>query len=259
LVSGGGLGADGQWHASRGGYLLPVRALKAVYRGKLLSGLRRQLDRGELRLPPATSPESARRLLRKIARKDWNVRIQERYGHGRGVMRYLGRYVRGGPISNRRLIQATDAEVQFRYQDHRDGKGKVMTLTRDEFIARVLWHVPESGRHTTRHYGLYGHKARPQRALCRAQLGQAAEPERPAPVDWQSYLQRLGHGEKTRCPSCGAPMRTAAAVPRQRKAHRISIGSVARSGFVQQGDEVAIQRGTLVGHGPPGGGVFLWP
>ena len=262
LVSGGGLDANSEWRAVHGGYLLPLKVLKPVYRGKFLSGLESLVERGELELPESVSRESARGLLRTLARKEWNVRIQERYAYGEGVMRYLARYVRGGPISNRRLGQASEEAVEFHYRDHRDGKTKLMRLSREDFIGRVLWHVPECGRHTTRYYGLYGHKARARRAICRAQLGQTPEPEQAQAVDWQRYLERIGQAEKTRCPQCGSAIRMGAALPRNRATHPMSTGAVARSDFVQQDDQAA-NSGTELGRGPPNTSIYFlapeWP
>ncbi len=239
LVTGGGMDAAGVWRNAHRGYLLPVKVVKAMYRGKLLAGLWAALQERTLTLPAHLSPEDAEVLLRRLGRKDFNIRIQQRYSHGRGVMVYLGRYVKGGPISDHRLLEASADSVHFRYEDHRDGKQKILALRTSEFIERVLWHVPEKGRHTTRHYGLYNHKARAQRARCREQLGQAPEAPYPEPVDWQTYLERRGHAEKARCRECGARIQAVARIPRAGRKDPISIGPAVRSNFVQQLDQAA--------------------
>src|SRR4030095_10032252 len=46
LVTGGGLTLDGAWKAVRHGFLLPVRVVMAVVRGKMLAGLRAAEARG---------------------------------------------------------------------------------------------------------------------------------------------------------------------------------------------------------------------
>lgn len=104
---------------------------------------------------------------------------------------YLSRYVRGGPINDRRLISSDQKGVRFRYQDHRDGKSKVMALSESNFISRVLSHVPVKGRHLVRYYGLYVSGASEKRETARKALG--AEPESAYEVD-----------KKVRCcPECG--------------------------------------------------------
>lgn len=231
LVTGGGLTASGDWRASKRGYLLPVRVVKALYKGKLLARLWTALQSGALKLPEGRCAADIARLLKAVGRKGWNVRVQERYAHGRGVMRYLARYVKGGPISDRRLLSATPSQVALGYTDHRDGKSKVLRLSTGHFIQRVLWHVPETGQHTIRHYGLYAHRARAKRAQCREQLGQDPETETIDRLDWQSFWDQLGQSDKGRCPDCG--VRLVAGTHFQRRRNTNSIGRT-RSGFIQQ-------------------------
>src|SRR5207237_3008495 len=52
LVTGGGLTPDGHWKAVRNGFLLPVRVVMAVFRGKMLDALRRALDRDAFEFIP---------------------------------------------------------------------------------------------------------------------------------------------------------------------------------------------------------------
>lgn len=177
LVTGGGLAATG-WRGVRNGYLLPVRVVSALFRGKLLAALRVAAARGRLRLPSELSPTRLDNLLRTLGRRRWNVRIQERYAHGRGVLVYLGRYLRGGPISNRRLAAVDDAHVVFRYRDHRDGHPKSMALPLEHFVQRITWHVPEPGHQVVRYFGLY---ARGKRALCEAARTELGSPSPAAP------------------------------------------------------------------------------
>lgn len=112
LITGGGLGGDGRWRHT-------------LYRGKLLAALRQGLHTGELRLPPGSSEAAQRHTINAVARKKWNVCIRPPYRHGRGVMGYLARYVKGGPLSDCHITAADRQRVSFRYQDHRDGKHKL--------------------------------------------------------------------------------------------------------------------------------------
>src|SRR5439155_12974583 len=93
LVTGGGLTPAGQWVTVRNGFLLPVRVVMAVFRGKMLAALRRAFDRDELVLPEAMRPQQFLNLLNRLGhaqKTPWNVHIRERYRHGAGVVTYLG-------------------------------------------------------------------------------------------------------------------------------------------------------------------------
>lgn len=194
LVTGGGIGANGEWVAAKRDFLLPVGVLKAKFRGKWLSWLNEAYGEGQIALPEGWSEQHWKKALSKSARKPWNVRIQGAYRHGTGVATYLSRYVRGGPIKESRLLESGEERVGFRYQDHRDGKRKVMCLRQADFIGRVLTHVPVKGRHQVRYYGLYVPGAQGKREQARQALGDG-----PAPRVEAEKPQRC-------CPRCGEPL-----------------------------------------------------
>jgi hypothetical protein len=222
LVTGGGLSPEGHWAAVRNGYLLPSRVVMAVFRGKLLDALRRAFHGGALELPAEMRPQQFLNLLNRLGHKKktrWNVRIMERYPHGRGVATYLARYMRGGPIKNARLISFNGHEVTFRYQNNHDtpagGKGAQtpMTLPLGDFIQRLLLHIPGPHTRVVRFYGLYHHTKAEALAVCRTHLGQPPV-EVAARLDWQTYCAQRGEAHPERCPTCGQLLVFTAIIPR---------------------------------------------
>lgn len=154
LVTAGGVSGSGEWRES-GNYLLPVAVLKAVYRGKVQALLKQAFERGELTLPPSMTAPEFRSLHRSLYKKAWSVRIEERYDHGRGVLLYLARYCKGGPLNPEQLLGCTHERVLLRYFDHRTKQQRVLTLSPEQLCERLLQHVPAAGVHTIRYYGLY--------------------------------------------------------------------------------------------------------
>ena len=259
LISGGGLTPGGEWKAVQNGYLLPVRVVKALYRGKMLAAIGQALQDHRLRLPAQDTRAHWARCVRALYKKNWNVHLRERYAHGRGVLRYLARYVKGGPIHERRLQSANGQEVVFTYTDHHDARPKRMPLPTDEFIARVLWHAPEPGQHSVRHYGLYANSAHARLDRARAHLGQLPAPAVP-PRNWQAELERLGEGERTRCPRCKAPLVRGASLVRGQALKQISVSHAVPSGFAQLPVEADTPHApSITATGPPSarGPLFL--
>lgn len=208
LVSGGGLTSSGEWRRVDNGFLLPVRVVRALFRGKLLDSIRRGIEREELAAPDGERPQQVLNLLNKLGRKKWNVCIRERYAHGNGVLTYLGRYMRGGAISKRRIISSDEEQVRFRYKDYREenasGKSsKTMALSVNDFVRRVLLHVPEPGHKVVRSYGLYASSRREALDHCRGLLGQKPV-EEPKVRSWQECVAGFGEANPGQCPVCGA-------------------------------------------------------
>lgn len=209
LVTGGGLSPDGAWRAVENGYLLPGRVVRNLFRGKFIAAVRHGLEQGKLTVPSDVRLQQVLNLLNKLGRKKWNVCIRERYAHARGVLTYLGRYMRGGSISNRRIISWDDERVVFRYKDYReDGehggkKTKEMELSLHDFVRRVLMHVPEPGQKVVRSYGIFAGSRRADLNRCRELLGQGPVQE-PEVRSWQECMAKFGDKDPSRCPVCGA-------------------------------------------------------
>jgi Putative transposase/Transposase zinc-binding domain len=218
LVTGGGLTQAGQWVAVRHGFLLPMRVVMAVFRGNLRAALQQGLPRGQLTPPEGKSRQPLENLLNKLGRQKWNVPIRERYPHGQGILVYLARYLRGGPLSNRRLLACDGQQVVFGYEERAKGPGgqaqrRTMSLPLEQCIGRWLLHVPPAGAVLVRCWGLYAHTQGAALALCREQLGQDAVPE-PEPVPLQPTLHPGVEASSERCPSRGQRMVCTARIPR---------------------------------------------
>lgn len=212
LLTFGGLTADGRWVTPKKDCLLPRAVLMHKFRGKFCALLLKALNAGELVVPPDTTQRAVRNLLNKLGRTVWNVRLMERYEHGRGVATYLAQYLKGGPIGNERLVALRDGRVFFSYRDYREEptaegrrRRKITSLVVDEFLARLLEHVPLPGMQTVRGYGLYANSKRADLAVAREHFGQAPLPAK-VEIDWRELCVQAGHPEQAHCPVCGKPL-----------------------------------------------------
>jgi hypothetical protein len=198
LVTGGGISGK-DWVTASKRFLLPFKVVRKKFRGKFIAYIRKALNDGKLELPIGMRPRQMKNLLNKLGRKKWNVHLKETYSYGEGVLTYLARYLRGGPISNKRILSVKDGQVTFNC-----GREKVvkMTLSLERFIARYLQHVPPPNSVRVRSYGIYHHSCKEYLELSRQLLGQP-------PVedigfrDWQTLYDEQGKNHPGCCPVCG--------------------------------------------------------
>ncbi|WP_408956136.1 IS91 family transposase [Natroniella sp. ANB-PHB2] len=203
LITGGGVTKAENWKESKENYLLPVQELMKVFRGKFLDEIHNTVYNGEMEIPSNKNYYETHEMLRKERKKDWNVNIDREAVYGNGVIKYLGDYIKGGPISNRRIIFYNEKEVKFYYKDNKDGrKRKIMTLRTEEFIRRFLLHVPRPHLKVVRHYGLYASCKKEGLNRCRKLLGQDGVKDIEN-LKWQDYCESEGKNDKSICPECG--------------------------------------------------------
>jgi len=231
LVTGGGVTPAGQWVAVRHGFLLPVRVVMAVFRGKMLAAIRQAWVHGALVLPDGLRPQQFLNLLNRLGhprKTPWNVWIMERYRHGAGVVTYLARYLRGGPIRNARLVAFDGARVTLRYRTrHEDTAGSQrMTLPVADFLQRWLLHVPAPQTRVVRSYGLYHHTHTEALAGCRTQVGQPPIVV-PVALDWQTACAQRGEAHPERCPTCGQLLVCTGVIPRGGAPPPVLVGEIA--------------------------------
>jgi len=77
---------------------------------------------------------------------------------------YIGRYIRRPAIALHRIEEYDGEYVTFKYHDKNDGQEKRETLTVEEFISRLIVHIPDEQFKTIRYYGVYSRRIK---ALCK--------------------------------------------------------------------------------------------
>lgn len=202
IVTGGGLAPSrDRWIACRPGFLVPVRVLSRVFRGKLLERFDRALQTG------TSSPGAplGHRLLRQAASREWVVYSKAPMAGPAQVLRYLGRYTHRIAIGNERLVALTEGRVTLRHRNRQRGLQELLTLDASDFVQRFLQHVLPPGFVRVRHYGLQANGCR-SRLIARArELLHAPSPPQPHHTpreSWQDLFQRLTGRDPTRCPFC---------------------------------------------------------
>ena len=203
IVTGGGLTACGdRWIASRPGFLVPVRVLSRVFRGKLLDRFDRSLQTRAAGLGASLGG----RLIRQAASRQWVVYSKAPLAGPPQVLRYLGRYTHRIAIGNERLVALQDGLVTFRYRDRKHNQPRrLLTIDASTFVQRFLQHVLPRGFVRVRHFGLQANGCR-ARLIARArQLLRAPAPPQPDRThreSWQDLYRRLTGRDPARCPYC---------------------------------------------------------
>ena len=209
LLPGGALRPDGRWIWPRGGFLFPVQALSAVFRGKFLDALCQLLQQAKLKLAGSTTalsrPRAQRAFVAALRARPWVVYAKASLTGPDKVLDYLARYTHKTAISNHRLLSTDEHSVRFAYRDRAKGnRQRAMQLPAQQFLERFVLHVLPRGFMRIRHYGLLANRNK-TRALAQAASALNLPPPEPvAPESVQAFCLRVCGLDIHLCPSCGA-------------------------------------------------------
>jgi len=207
--------------SSAGRYLVDADELRSTYRDVFLKGLSRLHADGELKLDGEfeyLQDEAAwQALLDELQSVTWVSYIQPPPGDcdTEHVLKYLARYLTGGPISDSRIVHANEKEVTFLARagvvPGGESKQVPITLSRTEFTRRWCQHILPRGYTKSRRFGGWSNPRRDEYLeRCSKQLDaidaalSADAMEFKVPTD-QSDDEPSAEDTCT-CPSCGGEM-----------------------------------------------------
>ncbi len=181
-----------RWVPARQDFLLPVRALSRVFRGKLQQALR--------------ATDCYALIPAKVWQQDWVVHC-EGVGSGLHALKYLAPYIFRVAISNNHLLKLENDCVTFRYHATETGAEKRCTLSAEDFIHRFLQHVLPRSFVKVRYYGFFAPTLRARLNTLRHSLLLPVDPATPsADSTTTSPGSPALPAHPILCPHCGKPM-----------------------------------------------------
>jgi len=231
LVPGGGPSLSGNhWKQaeapegaanSDGHYLVDAISLRESFRRHALAHLKRLRRQGKLKLGGkfASLRDDAawEAFCEQLETTEWVSFIQPPPTpscSAEQVVRYLTRYLTGGPISDGRIVASDAEEVTFLAREGQRTGGQrrqvPITLTTIEFIRRWCNHIQPDQLTKTRYFGGWsGQKRTAYLARCQRLLGQADACEDDdhalSPARDQFSGEASANDELPRCPHCEEP------------------------------------------------------
>jgi len=159
-------------------------------------------------------------LKRSVMEKDidkaekFGVWHKKKYGNSaEAVLGYFAKGVRGGSISNDRILKVTEDVVNFAYKNEQTkGEWEVMELDIDEFIKRVLLHIPAEKQKQVRKTGVYASSKRKVLEKCKEEV-EGKEIELKTKKEKKTAEREQGEKFVIVCPKCGKEMKIREEIP----------------------------------------------
>ena len=144
IVTEGGFDEQGKF-VQLGNYI-PYNALHKTWEDNILKKLKKLLPQGITEEAYQKYPNGFCVYVR-----------EDRISSRKGLVKYIGRYVRHPAIANARIIAYNGEAVKFYWKDHEDNIHYKIMLVHD-FISAIIQHVPEKNQKLVRYYGAYSRR-----------------------------------------------------------------------------------------------------
>ncbi len=201
MVTMGRITKNGEW---KGYDYIPFPMLRKQWQTVVLKFIRRYLKKEEKKRIQS-------RLQKAFSRngEGFYVYAPKQRGKLKEQLRYIGRYIRRPAIGMNRIEEYDGQFVTFKYIDKKDGKEKHEVVTVEEFISRLIRHIPDEQFKTIRYYGMYSRRSK---KISKKLLTTWQKQMRKWVVKVQKVLHRqtwreriIASGEKDPmiCPHCG--------------------------------------------------------
>jgi hypothetical protein len=204
---------------SDGHYLVDADRLREKYRRRAIARLKHLRVAGKLKLggefESLRQDENWEALIKHLESVNWAVHIQpppKQTSSADQVVKYLTRYLTGGPISDRRIVAADRREVTLLAREGTRVGGErrqvPITLTLKDFVQRWCLHIQPEQLTKTRYLGGWSNPRHAKyTARCRELLAAASDCDAKrdaAPAESKGDQECSSEEPSLACPHCGS-------------------------------------------------------
>ena len=226
LLTLGGLSSDDNFDFNiwKDCSFFPEKVLKTEFKRLLLKSLRHLAKEKLLSVPDFLKKlwwqkhkvNNFYHLSQKLWDVIWYVFIGEKLDNAEYTAKYIGRYAKR-PCLSETKIDNYDKEKQtvaFTYKDKIAKADKQITLSVEEFIGRLIRHIPEKNFRMIRYYGLYANAVKNKLlpilfyqisvlyGVARLEFAPSNQPS-----NWRHRITKLTGSDPLICPDCKVRMK----------------------------------------------------
>ena len=213
IVTGGGLTLDGErWIETDPRYLMNHSGLKKRWKYHVMKLMKKAHRQRRFRLWGKLEKLREYRYFAGMLNRLWPLTWYAHIGAGlldpEHSVRYAGRYTKRAVLAEYRITYYDGKIVRYAYQDYANGgKTSYRTLKVNNFIKRLIRHIPDKGFPMVRHSGIFCNRWK-KRYLGQARkaLGQRAR-RRKKKRSWQQRQRAYRGRDPLKCKKCAKSLK----------------------------------------------------
>ncbi len=210
IVSCGGLSLEhSKWTPI---YIFPEKVLKARWKYNVISHVRSSFKNNKLLLTNPLKPFKAYPAFNSFLnmlyqRYIWYVHIGRKLSSLFFTIQYIGRYTKRPVIAETRISSYDGNFVSFWFDDKNLQKKVFITLPVQEFIKRIIRHIPDKHFKQVRYFGIFANRVKAKLSnIVLKLLNKDFEPLCDI-LSWRRRMIQQNGIDPLLCPACNIPMK----------------------------------------------------
>ena len=173
--------------------------------------MRRQLDKIPMALRFLFTQEHQQKIINRLLGVTWYVYVGEKLSNAKFTIRYIGRYTKRPAIAESRITGYDGCFVTFNFVDHKTDKLTFHTLPVEEFIGKLIRHIPGENFRVIRYGGFYANRVRGELLpkvfdILKQDYQKAIEKLASLGSWWRRQIERFAKFDPLTCPLCLIPL-----------------------------------------------------
>ena len=144
---------------------LPEKYFKKHFKYHFIENMKRCWIKQNMKQVPDNlkklfDPSYQEKIVTKLLEVIWYVHIGERLSNAHFTVKYIGRYTKRPAIAESRITNYNGSSVTFNFVDHKTNKKTIQTFPVDQFIGKLIRHIPDQNFRIIRYSGFYANRVR---------------------------------------------------------------------------------------------------
>ena len=192
-------------------------SIKKMWRYEITMFLKREFKAGRLKMPShlkhIRSYTTFCSWINQFYNKNWVVHLDKQTKNMKQTIEYLGKYLKRPALGETRIKRYDGKSVTFEYLDHYTDTKQIMTLPAEEFICRLISHIPDNYFRSIRYYGFLANRVKSKLMPIVYNLIKMRKIfTRNVYLSWRDMIQMTFKYDPLKCPNCHTVMRQAGIV-----------------------------------------------
>lgn len=185
------------------------QTIKYMWRYEIIDTLRHLYKTNQLNLPTSLNINSYTAFnawLDCLYNKNWVIHLQKKSNNHHKNVRYLSRYLKRPPISETRIKSYDGQNVTYEFKDYYNNqKTASHTMSVDDFIGRLIKHIPDQNFRLIRYYNWLSNRTRSKLLPIVYELIKHVA-KLIKKINWRTLFHKTFGIDPLECPICKAIM-----------------------------------------------------